>query len=268
MPIVQRDLPCIRCGYNLRALPRDGRCSECGLAVDATYQAEWDRQRPLDRLRQRPLHWLLAVRDSHRISFAAWIAFLCDAFLSGAEGPIPLSVAAVMITFWCWAWWRLFTPERLWLTWLGRAAVVFTLLGTAGSGLNSRWANYYFVRPGPLPWPLGDGFFVAAAAIAEGTGYAIWLTVVLALLSIYRCCWLARRYGLLVTTLILTVPCAVVIFSETMIPRSSRFDFPWQVLNFLLFTLALWMPILFALLAHTFTRAIQLAQSPAANSPP
>jgi hypothetical protein len=33
---VERDLPCIRCQYNLRALRGDGRCPECGLPVMAT----------------------------------------------------------------------------------------------------------------------------------------------------------------------------------------------------------------------------------------
>jgi len=32
-PHVDTDLPCYKCGYNLRTLSREGRCPECGLAV-------------------------------------------------------------------------------------------------------------------------------------------------------------------------------------------------------------------------------------------
>src|SRR3954467_12086294 len=32
-PLVTGDTQCARCGYNLRSLPVNGRCSECGLPV-------------------------------------------------------------------------------------------------------------------------------------------------------------------------------------------------------------------------------------------
>ena len=34
--VVDRDLPCVRCGYNLRTLTAEGRCPECGAAVALT----------------------------------------------------------------------------------------------------------------------------------------------------------------------------------------------------------------------------------------
>jgi hypothetical protein len=32
-PVIDTDLPCVRCGYNLRTLDRKGHCPECGLPV-------------------------------------------------------------------------------------------------------------------------------------------------------------------------------------------------------------------------------------------
>jgi hypothetical protein len=36
--VIDRDLPCRRCQYNLRTLPADGRCPECGEPVSASSQ--------------------------------------------------------------------------------------------------------------------------------------------------------------------------------------------------------------------------------------
>ena len=35
---VSKDIPCLRCGYNLRGLPPDGRCPECGFWVAETVE--------------------------------------------------------------------------------------------------------------------------------------------------------------------------------------------------------------------------------------
>ena len=32
-PVIEHDLSCMSCGYNLRALPPDGQCPECGTEV-------------------------------------------------------------------------------------------------------------------------------------------------------------------------------------------------------------------------------------------
>jgi hypothetical protein len=38
---VDRDVPCRRCGYNLRGLSVSGRCPECGAAVSVSVQGDW-----------------------------------------------------------------------------------------------------------------------------------------------------------------------------------------------------------------------------------
>ncbi|RMF84182.1 MAG: hypothetical protein D6744_03530 [Planctomycetota bacterium] len=38
---IDADLACAGCGYNVRSLPRDGRCPECGHSVDDSVRAGW-----------------------------------------------------------------------------------------------------------------------------------------------------------------------------------------------------------------------------------
>src|SRR6476620_10726253 len=84
MPV---DLPCHRCGYDLRAHPRDGKCPECGASV-----AESSR---LAALPLRP-----AWRDSdprwrRRMLAGAWVLVLLplmdalNAFGWASSVPVP-----------------------------------------------------------------------------------------------------------------------------------------------------------------------------------
>ncbi|MEM6748869.1 MAG: hypothetical protein AAF612_00195 [Planctomycetota bacterium] len=43
---VEHDLPCLRCGFNLRTLPVDADCPECRLPVRASDEgSSWRRRR-------------------------------------------------------------------------------------------------------------------------------------------------------------------------------------------------------------------------------
>jgi len=60
---LQRDVPCIKCGYNLRGLPRDRNCPECGTPVT--------RSAPGDLLSAADPAWLSSVyRGQSRITIA------------------------------------------------------------------------------------------------------------------------------------------------------------------------------------------------------
>jgi len=50
--IIDRDLPCARCGYNLRGLAISGRCPECGTPVRCTTDGNWLRYTDSAHLRR------------------------------------------------------------------------------------------------------------------------------------------------------------------------------------------------------------------------
>jgi hypothetical protein len=41
--LVEEDLPCVGCGYNLRGLKEDGKCPECGLAIGESVEIAMER---------------------------------------------------------------------------------------------------------------------------------------------------------------------------------------------------------------------------------
>lgn len=51
MPVVASDQPCIRCAYNLVGLPVEGKCPECGLAIERSCGVESPADFPSDCLR-------------------------------------------------------------------------------------------------------------------------------------------------------------------------------------------------------------------------
>ncbi|MBN1512009.1 MAG: hypothetical protein JXB13_08340 [Phycisphaerae bacterium] len=52
--LLETDLPCVSCGYNLRGLPPDGRCPECATPVAVSLQGDW--------LRFANRQWLQGIR--------------------------------------------------------------------------------------------------------------------------------------------------------------------------------------------------------------
>ena len=60
--VVENDKSCVRCGYNLRTLPAQGRCPECGLSVAKSFRT--------DRLALADNHWRDRVNTG--IAICCW----------------------------------------------------------------------------------------------------------------------------------------------------------------------------------------------------
>lgn len=72
--VVENETPCRACGYLLRGLPVDGRCPECGLAVEASLQSDF--------LRFSDRRWLRTIdRGTRCLYWAASMAIVTIAFL-------------------------------------------------------------------------------------------------------------------------------------------------------------------------------------------
>lgn len=75
------DLPCIRCGYNLRELSPDGRCPECGTPIHRSIHG--------DLLSAADPAWLTRVSRGLTLVYAAVVTFLASIvllFLVGGRG--------------------------------------------------------------------------------------------------------------------------------------------------------------------------------------
>jgi hypothetical protein len=79
--------PCLRCGYELRGLPSDGRCPECGLSVARSAV-------PNDELRQAPPCWLASLSWGVRLLLVVMaVAFLWGRFVAPRWQPPSLEWA-------------------------------------------------------------------------------------------------------------------------------------------------------------------------------
>lgn len=75
---IDRDLPCARCGYNLRGIPANDTCPECGSPIAYSLHGEWLRYADRHWAKQvlRGLQWTMASRDAIAIIYAAFIAIV------------------------------------------------------------------------------------------------------------------------------------------------------------------------------------------------
>ena len=72
LSVLDIDLPCIRCGYNLRGQGQSGRCPECGL------KAYWSFRAP-QKLSEYPATWVTAMSRAVRllaVTYGGLFAFL------------------------------------------------------------------------------------------------------------------------------------------------------------------------------------------------
>lgn len=108
---IRLDMPCQKCGYNLRGCPWDGSCPECGLAVKGMLN------RALYRQRQWPI-WL-----QYAGFLLVWIPVqtLCQTILAESHGDAGLLPVYCLI----------FVVQTAFVFWTVREAWRSRLLGWA-----------------------------------------------------------------------------------------------------------------------------------------
>jgi hypothetical protein len=156
---VDRDIACVSCNYNLRGLEPDGRCPECGAAVQLTLD---------DRLVPVPPQALDALRTGLtgvRRAFAIGIVtvFVAGFGLGLLEEVVSLGpwrrapLALVIMGFWSWAIWRLVRctawqppPVRLWARATRNAGVLWLAVLVVGISVWPTAVAWEGVRSGAL----------------------------------------------------------------------------------------------------------------------
>ncbi len=117
MRAVDADVPCARCEYNVRSLPRDGRCPECGEPVAASLH----RHAAMLRRGGAPLS-MSSPRWVRRLSLGCWLVLLGGAGMAADTGlklaGVGLASRTIAMTLWlvphllgATGLWLLGTPE-------------------------------------------------------------------------------------------------------------------------------------------------------------
>lgn len=152
------DLPCVRCGYNLRGLSPDGRCPECGADVCASLVDPGIK--PLTH--SNPA-WVRTVREALLLLLAA-----AASEIAVSAGVVPyrhnhldVIAAAVANVLACYGVWKLAAPER---DERGRAENV---------------AIRSFMRAGAVAWLC----FLPAAEMTREIGGAIIVVMIVAIIG-------------------------------------------------------------------------------------
>jgi hypothetical protein len=103
-PVVETDLACVGCEYNLRLQPVGGVCPECGRPVQATLK--------FPHLARSAPRWLTSLVDSVSVLLVAFgFVLACSWFDRGRDELLPIVLGT---TAWAMAWfavWLLTRPE-------------------------------------------------------------------------------------------------------------------------------------------------------------
>lgn len=128
--LIDRDLPCVRCGYNLRTISTAGICPECSCPVTTTLN---------DSLYAADHRWLRRMRTGTATMFVAdlcLMGFFCIYFSATLFfGALPHAGIALLVlgpaglAFWVFGAWRITTRQpgfsrRNILWWITRLAAI------------------------------------------------------------------------------------------------------------------------------------------------
>ena len=139
-PVVESDLACVACNYNLRMQPLAGRCPECGTSIRDTLE--------FPHLARSAPRWLTSLVDSVTVLLVSLLFALACVFLDPRrDTAVSLACAT---SAWGTAWfavWLLTRPEpgvrdfdaAAW----GWTLRVLTTLGYAGVFLGAPLHNYF-----------------------------------------------------------------------------------------------------------------------------
>jgi len=149
--VVEADLTCVGCGYNLRTQALGGVCPECGKSVQATLR--------FPHLARSAPRWLTSLVDSVTVLLVAFaFAVACSWFDRGRDEPLPVLLGTIAWALGWFAVWLLTRPEPG-RPWAARRVRAWLLRVTATLPYATAFAVVPLVR-----W-IGDplGVFVAGA---------------------------------------------------------------------------------------------------------
>jgi hypothetical protein len=199
------DLPCARCGYNLRTLPREGMCPECGeyvgpsLAAHAAHHAASGRLAALSPQQRDAMSdavWLVGASWLFGLMTAAIPADALHARIDNAAGIFVLLPMSACFVLGCWAARRAsFGLPASQATVGCRWLPIAVLAGCACEHLNDSWIRAW------LPFALArDVRVVNASQIVTALGnlmaFANWVVIGLSFTLFARASGYAGRRGL------------------------------------------------------------------------
>lgn len=153
---VELDLPCYRCGYNVRGLAADGRCPECAAGVDETLRRDAaqraGRPMPLDESDPR---WVRTLARGSALMLFGGAGMMAGQTLS-AFGPELPQAAGIPIFL---------SPFAA----LGAGAWMLGAREPTHAGRRGAWLGWV-VRAGVIGWALSLGAFLLVVLSGSWTG--------------------------------------------------------------------------------------------------
>jgi hypothetical protein len=118
-PTLEREVPCLRCGYNLRGLDPQGQCPECGHLVHVSVLAWEEQQRRLPSILESDPRWIRTVAEGLLVAVIVFVLMAALAyapsFMSAWKTTPRKWTLGIACTMWVLSWaaaWKLSARER------------------------------------------------------------------------------------------------------------------------------------------------------------